>query len=492
MVSSLSQSSLTNHLNTLRRDLVNHIFDPILKQPMVLSVSEHHIDIRLSTPDPTLEMLSGRLENLARVLNFLSENLFSILPPEQGFPLSFCRPITTSMLNNLIIPSLPNSFIRLPAFLELLHRAVSFEAQYMIGLLGNDSHDRPIKAWCDGVNGHYERKRRMDILSRARLLFVKPEDPSKTFVVYIEPPLLESNVVQQEEKMTTGQNVVPEEKAESATMEPEEDGWGFDDDLETEPPPPPATNPDEPPDASGADAWGLDDDLPPEPEEDAWDDDPWGEGGSIRPDSGKTASSTVSPKVASRLAKVANKGKQHLNGTSPMDSPAVSSPLPPPGDPSLHSVTVKPLIPKESYVVSFRMKEILKMVEDVLTEGTEFSSSPPSSSGSSAPGAILLQSAPSVLDLYRALYPVVFNVQLMSKLDWPIRFSNNCLYLSSELEWLETRSSVAEERLTECKHRFKVLSDSLLDDAVVSITSLIDACLNVCFRPGNGNLLINC
>ena len=109
-------------------------------------------------------------------------------------------------------------------------------------------------------------------------------------------------------------------------------------------------------------------------------------------------------------------------------------------------------------------------MEDVLNEGLEFTSSSivHALESASVPGTVLLQTAASVLDLHRALYPVVFGAELRSSLQGPIRFSNNYLYLSQEIERLETTSPVAKERLAECRHRLKVLSETWLDDAIVS------------------------
>ena len=66
-----------------------------------------------------------------------------------------------------------------------MKRATDFEDEYIVGILRNASHDREIKAWADGVNGHYERKRRMEILENARVVIVGAEDGG-TFMVEVK------------------------------------------------------------------------------------------------------------------------------------------------------------------------------------------------------------------------------------------------------------------------------------------------------------------
>lgn len=531
VLSSLSSAALTNHLTTLRRDLTNHVIGQVLDQPMAVVDLAHTLSI--SPSSPSTEIISGRLENLAHVLNFLSEHLLSILPPSEGltFPQSLCKPVTTSILNKLLIPSLPSSFDLLPPFLELVQHAVAFEEQYVIDLLKDDPHDRPVKAWANGVGGHYERQRRLQILEMSRHILTIPEDLKDTFIVHIDAPVevrqpqvvpiqVDDDVKDDEWGFDDSSDSVESGK----TVNTVENGWGFDDDMNTDPisaPLDPPVDSEQPPsitEPDPSDAWGWDEDVPSEPaensnngspaplalEDDIWDDDPWANPPSMpnsssqpHPSSPPATPPAASPRVAMRLEKLANKGKKNLNGHSLTNSPVVSSPLSPhknhlspmspfkpPSSPALPSTAtssvasaksrppklVPPAPPKESYLVSSRMKEILAIVENVLNEGIQFSSSRiiPTSEGDLSPGTLLLQSAPSVLDLYRALYPVVFGSQLQSSMQAPIRFSNNCLYLSQEVEKLENRSTLVKDRLSECRHRLRVLSDSWLDDAIVS------------------------
>jgi len=63
-------------------------------------------------------------------------------------------------------------------------KATDFEDKYIVGVLGNLTREREIKAWADGVSGHYERKRRMEILESARVVIVDSDDEG-TFVAEV-------------------------------------------------------------------------------------------------------------------------------------------------------------------------------------------------------------------------------------------------------------------------------------------------------------------
>jgi centromere/kinetochore protein ZW10 len=206
------------------------------------------------------------------------------------------------------------------------------------------------------------------------------------------------------------------------------------------------------------------------------------------------------------LEKLANKGKKDLNGNSPLmttpvspnvssSSPAISSNSPvvgfkPHSPSSPHSAgklvenrppnLSLPAPSKENYVVSTRMKGILTVVRETLHEAKEFADSrilPPTSESSSLPGSSLFQASASILDLYRALYPVAFS-GLLQSLEGPMRYSNNCLYLSVEIEVLAKELcgpgvETVKQRLGECEHALKLSSDSWYGDAIVSFVPTI-------------------
>ncbi|KAJ6515056.1 hypothetical protein C8R47DRAFT_1206403 [Mycena vitilis] len=533
ILSSLSTTSLSNHLTTLRRDILTHYVDQVLQQPTSLTITsekqEHELTLFPSPPNS--EDLTTRLDNVSTTLKFLSAHFITFLPSAEAatFSRSLCKPLVTSVLSNLLVPSLPSAFESLPRFIELTKHAVAFEDQYVIQLLGDDKSDRPIRAWVDGMGGHYERQRRLQILDTSRVIVLSPESAPDRFLVEIairQDKAPEVVPVQPEEDL--------EEKPLNGDSSPVDDGWGFDDDAEPEPTPmspvpvvddvaddgwgfdeeeaasaplvepPPETNGQDEPDA--ADAWGWNDDAPAE--EAAWDD-PWDDPpapkstapANSRPPpapsiankaSISSPASTSSPKMATRLEKLANKGKKHLNGNSPMSSPAISSPMssakpspampssssPPPPAPVTSPEKRPPriataVVPTETYLVSGRMRQIINIVEDVLAEGQKFAASKifPPIETSSPPGTVLLQSAASIVDLYRALYPVKFAGRLKGAPDAAMQFSNDCLYLSGEIGRMESAAvkgglAPVKDRLGECRQRLKILGDSWFEDTV--------------------------
>ncbi|KAK7061029.1 ribosome biogenesis protein ytm1 [Paramarasmius palmivorus] len=447
---SLSSVSLSTHLSTLRRDLTTHCIDGLLKQPTSLvtsSEAETH-KIQCFPAPPNDEVLSSRLDNLATVLDFLSTNIFSNLPAPQDvmFPRSLTKAVTGSILNSLLIPSLPSSFEQLPSYLTLVQAAVSFEEKYVVGLLGNDVNDRPVKQWANvAANGTSKPENPRDVFSVE--VEIPREEPSA--VVPVQEEDTEEPPAKEEEEAWGFDSDSQDDKGDSADSTEVDSGWGFDDDVE-EDTTQTSTNsakPDkkvEEPDPGDAWGWNDDDDnaTPDSGEatdESAWDD-PWGDSSGIsepveiRP---PPAPSIKPAKVATRLERLANKGKKNLNGSSS----SISSPeIIPPQSPS-PPLSMSPPVPVPK-------------------------ASPKKTESSSEPGSIVSRTAVSVLDLYRSLYPVVFSAHLES-LEGPIRYSNNCLFLSQEVERLKRDIPTAlQGDFSDCQHHFKVIGDSWFTDAI--------------------------
>ncbi|KAJ7224168.1 hypothetical protein GGX14DRAFT_648787 [Mycena pura] len=557
ILTSLSTSSLSSHLTTLRRDIMTHYVDYLLQQPASLTITSKNLEHRLTLfpSPPNSEDLTTRLDNVSATLDFLSTQVIAVLPASEtlAFSRSLCKPIATSVLSNLLIPSLPSSFESLPRFIGLAKHAVAFEDKYIVRLLGDDKCDCPIEGWVDGISGHYERQRRMQILETSRTIILAPEFVSDRF--YVEIDIFQEKTpevvpVQEkdhddtswafEEPINGGSSESPDEQwgfddrgREQAAGPPVnqdpsgavDDGWGFDADPEPAAAAEPSTAADiedgwgfdveevpaspvtksEPLDTSGhdtADAWGWKDDAPPESTADtAWDD-PWDDPPE-KPSAVKvppktfnksplsSPASVSSPKMATRLEKLANKSKKHLNGNSPMSSPALptstsmssihapaeTSRPSPPATVKSHGkrppqLTSPNVVPKETYSVSGRMRQIIHLVEDVLAEGQKFAASKifPAVETGSPPGTVLLQSASSIPDLYRALYPVKSASRLVTIPDAPMQFSNDCLYLSGEIARMEMAlkhgAAPVKERLVECQHRLKVTGESWFEDTV--------------------------
>ncbi|KAK1221072.1 ribosome biogenesis protein ytm1 [Marasmius sp. AFHP31] len=520
ILSSLSIDALSNHLSTLRRDLIVNYIEGLLKQPMSLSSNSHGYIHKITCypSPPNEEVLSSRLTNLSQTLEFLSIHLFSRLPESQQktFPRSLCKSITSNVLNTLLIPSLPNAFSDLPSYLVLTKEAVAFEKKYNVDLLGNDPHDQQVKHWVGGVGGHYERRRRTSILDEARKAALEPENFSEVFTVEIDLPLeAESPAVipvqpQVEElQPKSDDDAWGFDSSDSQDDRADPDGWGFDDDVEDGTDATSSTEvehsehavngDDAEKEPDPGDAWGWNDDEEPTPDsgeatdESAWDD-PWGDSSTssepvdVRP---PPAPSIKAAKTATRLEKLANKGKKAASTSS--SSPEMLNPstdnsphLPPAPSVSVTSPSNSGMkrpsklslaLPKETYVVSSRMREVLTIVNNVLRESQEFANSRLTTTEdptSSKPGSTLSRTAASILDLYRALYPAVFSAQLES-IEGPIRYSNNCLYLSKEVERVSASSGVRE--LEDCAIRFKVLGDSWYADAIEKYRLSVDKIL---------------
>ncbi|KAJ6619858.1 hypothetical protein B0H10DRAFT_1792597 [Mycena sp. CBHHK59/15] len=554
ILSSLSSASLSSHLAALRRDITTHYVDYVLRQPNSLTItSDSESQLTLFPSPPNSENLMTRLDNVSATLKFLSTHFLAFLPPSETltFPHSLCKPITTCVLTNLLVPSLPSSFELLPPFQELAKRAVEFEDEYVVHMLRDDKNERPIKTWVDGMGGHYERQRRVQILETSRIIILAPESMPDRFYVEVDihreaaPKVVP---VQAEEDPDDSWGFEDEAKpGNNGTEDAAENGWGFDDETEPEPasvpaPPeavpsandtaengwgfddddgpapdveplsPPTNGHDEPepePEPEPTDAWNWNDEAPPDAADDGavWDD-PWDDlpakpsaPAEQRPPpapsiaAAKAAlsspASVASPRMATRLEKLANKGKKHLNGSSPMASPALSTPMSPPkSTPATPSRPPPPAavkssekrpprlatsapVPKEAYLVSGRMRQIINIVEDVLNEGKMFATAKifPPLETSSPPGTVLLQSAAAIVDLFRALYPVKFAGRLRTAPDASMQFSNDCLYLSGEIARVESLAQGSDlapvkDRLAECRHRLKVLGDSWFEDTV--------------------------
>ncbi|TFK39823.1 hypothetical protein BDQ12DRAFT_681284 [Crucibulum laeve] len=542
VLASLSPNSLTNHLNTLRRDLTTYFIEHVFKQPTSLTIrsSPSELKITLTPAPPNSEMPSTRLQNLSEILDFLSTNLFPNLPPSQtqAFTQSLCKPVSASILNSLLVPSLPQSIDLLPPFLDLLRQSVEFEQKYIVELLGRGNNDTAIKSWADNVSSHYERQRRVKILEESRLTILVPEDIYDTFQAEVELPLEsaqptvvpfqeEDTVIEEETDFKDDAWGFDDDAGKGVATEEVEDSWGFGDEMDVESeaelnvapepeitpvgalPETEAVNGDDEPDPADAWGWNDDTDLPPEeelPEESAWDD-PWAEPTSSNPEPDYPIAPSpliTSPKAATRLEKLASKNKKHLNGSStsslppsplppsqctasPISHPPSSAPAPAPPKVIEHRHHKRPsnvttaFIPKESYLVSTRMKRIVRMVEDVLTESKQFINAKllPETSSGSTPGTIILQSASSILDLYRALYPVVFGKELESP-ERAMMLSNNCLYLSEEVKRIKYSAPQTDslpQRLSICHHHLKILGDSWFDDTIERQRQAVDKIL---------------
>jgi len=571
ILSSLSPASLSECLAVLRRDINTHFIGFVLTQPLSITqvqntdtcctLIEHRLELFPAPPNSAA--LASRLDNLSEILVFLDTHLFGAVPSPQraAFLKSFSKPLTSGILNHLLVPALPTSLSGLPKYLELLERAVKFEDEVLTRILFGPAsgistgtefhHESEIKSWVEGIVSHYQKKRRMDILDQARGMFTAVSSdwhetfqvewttaPAATGVNGPTLPELDPAFGPPPASIANGANGASKEVE---IEQIDDDGWGFngDDDRTGE-----DTLPDEevkgsrgengsPPftdqDAHTAeevddDAWGWNDEEDPEPTpmlklevpkgngngnagRGASGDDPLWDAWDDAPPSPPTKK--VVPRPATNLEKFSNKGKQGAKPPKIVTQPPEPGLHPVPVNTSTHvnpdhfpgpdaptslsrswsstvstpsqqfqsipptpaSVTVQPKSPKEFYSVSSGMQDILELVESVMLESCEFSRStllaaylpaPNSASSNSStsgdkPGSVILNTVPSILDLFRALYPMTLRLDLEGGNDFhkgarkgvttegimkkALQFSNDCLYLEERIRELVPVSS---------------------------------------------------
>ena len=572
--SSLSPTSLSERLAVLRRDIITHFIEFALTQPLSITRARNtdplsmSIEYRLELfpAPPNLASLVSRLDNLSEILEFLNIHLFATIPPSQRitFLKSFSKPLTSGILNDLLVPALPASLSGLPEYLELLERAVKFEGDDLTRILFSPTSgvfasteirpENEIKNWAHGIVSHYQKKRRVDILDQARRMFIDtPSDWHETFQVEwtvssVEPTTSANGSAFPESAPVLKPSSVTDHPLAPATngangvnrgVEIEQidnEGWGFDQedgDADDEGIPPDQEARDSPVEGSPSpvtdpgpytadevddDAWGWNDEEDPEPapianapnehEEngsgntesvaggddplwDAWDD----------PSSPTTKK--VLPKPAKKLEKFSSKGRQGAEPPKIVTQPPEPQPISTPSNPPTHanssrfpvpaplsgswssssntssqqfqsipptpaSINVQNKAPKEFFSVSSGMQDIVELVESVILESSEFSrstllaaylatsnsgSSAPSTTSGGFPGSVILNTVPSILDLFRALYPIKLHFEPETKssgfrggagkdastegvMKRAIQFSNDCLYLEERIRGL--------------------------------------------------------
>ncbi|KIK93519.1 hypothetical protein PAXRUDRAFT_828885 [Paxillus rubicundulus Ve08.2h10] len=496
LLSSLSSSALSAHMTSLRRDVTTHYIDYSLDHPTTLTVSKEPDQSGLFVhkmqrcPPPPTSCDATRLGNLSRILDFFSERLFPCLPQSQrdNFPRSLSNPLITSIMTRLLIPSLPSKLEALPAFLELAKDAVDFEARYLNELLKGNAFEREIKGWVDNVCAHYERGRRLHILDGVRAAIRASSTGGKeTFsvelVTILEIPQTNSDAKATPSSVADAWSFDDSQSFKTGSSKSTidtDDAWGFDEEVEA-PEKLPDPVPDLEPDPS--DAWGWNNDEPAEEPTDAnteqstepapeepleedgvWDDDPWGDDSGANelapPGHPPTTPSIPPPQPIPALLpadvqqKISSNGYQQSNGHGPNGICQSSKSS---RDPSSVS--------RELYSASVLTKHVIQVVEDALHEGKALESSgifAHSPTSTSPPGTLIMQSSALVLDLYRALYPVV----AASRLSQPagqMQFSNDCHYLSEEVNRVlrsEPRVPTVKAKLEECRDDLKVLADS--------------------------------
>lgn len=522
ILSSLSETSLSNHLAVLRRDINAYYIDHLLSHPTSLSHSFAKDSSGISSKtlyflpsSPTVEDLPTRLKNVASVLDFLDVHLFAALPPSVGasFKKTLCKPVTAALLQQFLVSHLPSSLVTLPPYLHLVAQAKELEEKYVVNMLGQDPRDRDIKSWADAVSSHYERKRRAQILEDARQMILRQDDGLQILVevdlLKLPPTPPPDSVLATRDVSDDAWGLEGEESEDTndvVSAAEEEDAWGFDDGP-TEPEPVIPAVPQEPvllpkdtlaesEPATDDSAWGWDDNgeeanppattSPRASSSDSgadWDDDPWGEPSDPSP---PPSAPVPAPKPASRLEKLASKAKTKA---TPPHSP--SSVRDPPTTATGQPVTARrsglvgtnDAIPKskkeppksETYAISGRAGQLADTVDNILREGEGFASTTIFDSASTAQqqtrGSVILQTAPAVLDLFRALYPVKFGQRPTEPKS--IVFANDCIYARERTLSAARQCSVsAKDRLLETADSLEAIGKTWYEQSIVGVLIL--------------------
>ena len=531
ILSSLSTASLSNHFAVLRRDINAYYIDPLLTQPTSLTHSSTKGPSEITSQTLSFlpsssadENLSTRLKNVSSVLDFLDTHLFAALPSSHisSFKNTLCKSLTTALLQQFLVALLPSSLAALTPYLHLVTQAKELEEKYIVDVLGQDARDREIKTWTDAVSSHYERKRRAQILEEARQMVLRQDDGTQIRVeadlpnLPVNPPPSSDPASQSSGSGSEGAADVSDDAwglegeesgdTDDVVSAAEEDAWGFDD-VPSEPGPAKPRSPEpafsrdtlaksEPEPAPDGSAWGWDetaeDANPPvatSPQASSsdnsadWDDDPWGDSSNPSPPPSAPA---PAPKPASRLEKLA--GKSKAKATPPHSSPLVkespaSAARRQPVETSNKALPRKTKEPPESvpqvetYAISRRARQLADIVDSVLHEGGEFASTTIFDSkvfvAQPQPrGTMILQTAPAVLDLFRALYPVKSSQQPTEPKS--IVFANDYLYMRGRALNVARRCAVgAKERLLEAADSLEAIGKRWYEQSIVGVLILI-------------------
>ena len=203
--------------------------------------------------------------------------------------------------------------------------------------------ERRLFEWSQGARGHYERKRRVDLIEKARFLVLQPSRGSVKIEVEVETQGAE--VVDLTEEQTVDVKVQEKPKPEpKLDVEGDAIAWDFDDEDEKN-----AETKAEQNEDGDKDGWGFEDeggmDAAPTASTEGDDDDPWSQEwndpNEVKP---------PSPPPPKQL--VASAAAQNGQSPAPIQKRAKS-------------------MRKESYLVSQVATALASTAEDVLREGSE-------------------------------------------------------------------------------------------------------------------------
>ena len=332
----MPEDALSANLTSLRKDLLSHILDPLILEN--LSASLEQPSTLVLTPAQTRQALPS----IRTLFNFISTELLPHLPAAHraSFASSFYVPLTTSLTTHLLTPAIPDSLSRLPAFLTLAEDVVQLEREVSdTGFMAGK--EKRVFEWSQGARGHYERKRRAELIEKARLLVLQSSRGSVRIEVELEiqgaevVDLTEGRAVHG--KMEEKPQPEPEPQIEVDTT-----AWDFDEGIDDEKRG--ETEAEQNEDRDG-DGWGFEDDGEtdggPTSSIGADNDDPW------------------------------TQEWHDPNEVKPPSPPPPKQPATPAGQPSAPVQGKVKTTRKESYLVSQVATALASIAEDVLQEGSE-------------------------------------------------------------------------------------------------------------------------
>jgi centromere/kinetochore protein ZW10 len=186
------------------------------------------------------------------------------VPHRGDFAASFYIPLSEIIQSKILLALIPSNSADLASYLALVREAIDFEVKLVnMGFFLGVEHR--IQAWGNNVQSHYEKKRRAELLDKARIIILT--DLQAPVHIEVEVPLstLPDNGEEEVVKAVAADEEVnwdfdnEEEKAsghaEKEEEEPAEDGWGFDIDLPK----------DDEQNEESNDPWGVEWEDPPAP-----------------------------------------------------------------------------------------------------------------------------------------------------------------------------------------------------------------------------------
>ncbi|KAJ1306749.1 hypothetical protein OPQ81_007735 [Rhizoctonia solani] len=171
LFTSLKSSSLQEHLSTFRKDVLARALEPVLTKPsrLVVSRQEATLTIDHGTASDTLsptQQAQEALQHTKSIIAFLHDALFPVLPSKETFAAQLAGPIAQALVKHVLRASIPRSGSPkdIPDFIHVTKRAAEVEeALFNMGLRSGE-----VREWAQAAPLHYERRRREDLVQHAR------------------------------------------------------------------------------------------------------------------------------------------------------------------------------------------------------------------------------------------------------------------------------------------------------------------------------------